>query len=148
MPEDLDQTLRFFANARFLRMLDTEGRKRLLAVAEARRFQDGQVVVREGEPGDALYIIVAGLAAVSADNLGTEKPLGELADGQFFGEMAVITSQPRSATVTARGELDVLRIPKEQVLAILQDYPKVREVVAKIGLARTEDALEKMLKDD
>jgi CRP-like cAMP-binding protein len=145
---DLEQTLRFFANARFLRMLDTEGRKRLLAAAQALRFQDGQVVVREGEPGDALYIIVAGLAAVSADNLGAEKQLGELGDGQFFGEMAVITSQPRSATVTARGPLEVLRIPRDQVLAILKDYPKVKEVVAKIGVARTEDTLEKMMKDD
>ncbi|HOX43678.1 MAG TPA: cyclic nucleotide-binding domain-containing protein [Myxococcota bacterium] len=145
---DLEQTLRFFANARFLRMLDTEGRKRLLAAAEALRFQDGQVVVREGEPGDALYIIVAGLAAISADNLVAEKQLGELGDGQFFGEMAVITSQPRSATVTARGPLEVLRIPRDQVLAILKDYPKVKEVVAKIGVARTEDTLEKMMKDD
>ncbi len=145
---DLEETLRFFANARFLRMLDTEGRRRLLAAAEARRFQDGEVVVREGEPGDALYIIVSGLAAVSADDLGSEKALNELADGQFFGEMAVITDQPRAATVTARGELQVLRIPKAEVRAILEDYPKVREVVAKIGVARTEDTLEKMLKSD
>jgi CRP-like cAMP-binding protein len=145
---DLEETLRFFANARFLRMLDTEGRKRLLAAAEARRYQDGEIVVREGEPGDALYVIVSGLAAVSADNLGAEKALNELADGQFFGEMAVITNQPRSATVTAKGELQLLRIPKDAVLSILKDYPKVREVVAKIGVARTEDTLEKMLKDD
>jgi CRP-like cAMP-binding protein len=145
---DVEEALQFFSNARFLRMLDTPGRRRLLDAAEALKFQDGQVVVREGEPGDALYIIVSGRAAVSADDLGEEKALGELGDGQFFGEMAVITNQPRSATVTARGELSALRIPRDVVLELLKDHPRVREVVAKIGLARTEDTLEKMMKDD
>lgn len=77
--------------------------------------------------------------------MGEEKAVAELTDGAFFGEMAVITNQPRSATVTARGELSCLRIPKQAVLDILNDYPKVKEVVAKIGLARTEDTMEKLM---
>ncbi|MBW2703964.1 MAG: cyclic nucleotide-binding domain-containing protein [Deltaproteobacteria bacterium] len=141
----LEDTLRFFANARFLRMLDTDGRKRLLDSAEAKNYEDGGVVVREGEPGDALYIIISGIAAISADDMGEQKAVAELTDGAFFGEMAVITTQPRSATVTAHGALACLRIPKQAVLAILDDYPKVKEVVAKIGLARTEDTMEKLM---
>lgn len=144
---DIESTLRFFSNARFLRMLDTPGRRRLLDAAEPLRYGDGQVVVTEGEPGDALYIIVSGIASVVVDDLGTEKPVAELTDGAFFGEMAVITEQPRSATVRAHGELSALRIPKQAVLDLLADYPKVREVVAKIGLARTEDTIEKMMQD-
>ncbi len=69
------------------------------------------------------------------------------AGGAIFGEMGVITNQPRSATVIARGDLKVLKIPKGAVLKILEDYPKVRELVAKIGVARTEDTMEKMLQD-
>lgn len=126
-------------------MLDTEGRKRLITAAEALTFQDGQVIVQEGDPGDALYLIVSGIASVSADDMGTLKPVAELTDGAFFGEMAVITDQPRSATVTAHGRLSVLRIPKDAVRAILEDYPKVREVVTKIGLARTEDTMDKLM---
>jgi len=144
---DIEETLRFFSNARFLRMLDSEGRRRLLASAEPKTYQDGDSIVLEGEPGDALYIIVNGIASVVADDLGQEKEVAELTDGAFFGEMAVITDQPRSASVRALGELSALRIPKQAVLDILNDYPKVREVVAKIGLARTEDTMEKMLKD-
>ncbi len=142
---NLEDTLRFFANARFLRMLDTDGRKRLLDSAEAKNYEDGAVVVREGEPGDALYIIISGIASISADDMGEQKPVAELTDGAFFGEMAVITAQPRSATVKAHGALACLRIPKQAVLAILDDYPKVKEVVAKIGLARTEDTMEKLM---
>jgi CRP-like cAMP-binding protein len=144
---DLENTLRFFANARILRMLDTEGRRRLLDAAEAITFQNESVVVREGDPGDALYIIVDGIASVQVDHLGTRKPIAELCDGAFFGEMAVITEQPRAATVIARGQLSVLKIPKRTLREVLADYPKVKEIIAKIGVARTEDTLDKMLED-
>lgn len=144
---DLEQTLRFFSSARVLRELDEAGRRRMIDASQAITFPDGSEVVREGEPGDALYIIVEGIASVTSEDLGVQKPVAELTDGTIFGEMAVITSQPRSATVTARGELKVLKIPKNTVLDILKDYPKVRELVARIGLARTEDTMEKMLKD-
>ena len=144
---DIEETLRFFSNARFLRMLDSDGRRKLLSSAEPKSYADGESVFEEGEPGDALYIIVSGIATVVADDMGNEKAVAELTDGAFFGEMAVITSQPRSASVRARGELSALRIPKQAVLDILEAYPKVKEVVAKIGLARTEDTMEKLLED-
>jgi CRP-like cAMP-binding protein len=79
--------------------------------------------------------------------MGAQKPVAELCDGAFFGEMAVITNQPRSATVVARGQLAVLKIPKQTVLEVLKDYPKVKEIIAKIGVARTEDTMDKMLED-
>ena len=142
---NLEETLRFFSNARFLRMLDTEGRKRLLDVAEAKNYKDGEQIFAEGEAGDALYIIITGVVSVSADDMGEEKSIAELTDGAFFGEMAVITNQPRSASVAARGEVSCLRIPRQAVIDILNDYPKVKEVVAKIGLARTEDTMEKLM---
>jgi CRP-like cAMP-binding protein len=144
---DLENTLRFFANARILRMLDTQGRRRLLDAAEAITFQDQSEVVKEGDPGDALYIIVDGIASVQVDDMGATKPVAELCDGAFFGEMAVITNQPRSATVVASGQLSVLKIPKQTVLEVLKDYPKVKEIIAKIGVARTEDTMDKMLED-
>ena len=144
---DLEQSLRFFANAKFLRLLDETGRRRLLEHASAMAFEDGDTVVREGDPGDALYIIVDGVASVVADDMGTPKPVAELTDGAFFGEIAVITNQPRSASVVAHGKLSVMRIPKGVVLEVLKDYPKVRELVAKVGVMRTEDTLEKMLAD-
>ena len=144
---DLEGVLRFFSNARILRLLDNPGRQRLLDAAEAVTYSDGEVVVREGDPGDALFIIVDGLASVVADDMGSPKAVAELTDGAFFGEMAVITNQPRSATVKANGKLNVFRIPKEAVLEILEDYPKAKEIVAKTGVARTEETMGKLLED-
>lgn len=142
-----EQQLKAFTNTRFLGMLDKQGQRRLLESAKALFFADGAVVVREGDPGDALYMILGGKATVTADNMGTPRVLAELSSGAFFGEIAVITNQPRSATVTARGQLSVVKIPKQVVLDVLNDYPKVKELVGKMGVLRTEDTLEKMMED-
>ena len=144
---DLAQSPDLFANTKVLRMLDDAGRRRLLARAEALTFPNGAVVVQEGDPGDALYIIEDGVATVGVDSFGQEKPVSELGSGAFFGEMAVITEQPRSATVRARGALSVLKIPKDAVVSVLKDYPRVREIIAKISIARTEQTMGKMLED-
>lgn len=142
-----ESTDRFFANTRVLGAIDAEGRRRLIDAAEKLHFEHGQEVVREGEPGDALYIIVDGRAAVLVDDLGNSKEVAELSDGALFGEMAVITAQPRSATVVARGQLNVLRIPRQVVLDVLADYPRLKEIIAKLGVARTEQTLQKMMEE-
>jgi len=138
---------RFFTNARVLSALDAEGRRRLMEAAEKLHFADGQEVVREGEPGDALYVIVDGKVSVVIDDLGNSKVVAELSDRALFGEMADITAQPRSATVLARGELEVLRIPRQVVLRVLADYPRQKEIIAKLSVARSEQTLQKILED-
>jgi len=125
--------------------LDASGRQRMLAVAVPRRFAPGDVVVSEGQPGASFFVIVKGQVRISIDDLGEQKDVSELVEGQFFGEIAVITSQPRSATVTAITELQLLEFPKAPVDALLADYPKVRELLGKVGVMRSEDTLEKML---
>ncbi|RME23631.1 MAG: cyclic nucleotide-binding domain-containing protein [Deltaproteobacteria bacterium] len=131
----------FFASARVLGALDEAGRRRLLEAGERVKFQVGDKIVREGEPGDALYVLLDGSADVFIDDMGTEKKVGELEAGALFGEMAVITNQPRSATVVAREPVEVLRIPKREVLDVLKDYPKLRELMARLGVRRTETNL-------
>jgi CRP/FNR family transcriptional regulator, cyclic AMP receptor protein len=130
---------------RLFQMLDTQGQQRVIGAIRAVYFRDGAKIVEEGAPGDALYIILSGKAEVSVDDLGEQKVLCLLIEGAMFGEMAVITNQPRSATVMARGPVAALRIQKDDILAILKDYPKVREQIARIGVARAEDTLDKLI---
>jgi CRP-like cAMP-binding protein len=144
---DIEKTLRIFTNTKFLRILDQVGRQKLMDAALQEEYKDQDVIMKEGDIGDAMYIIVDGIASVSVDNMGTPKAVAELTDGAFFGEMGVITDQPRSATVTANGPLQVLKIPKQAVVDIMNEYPKLKEIVAKIGLARTEDTFQKILED-
>lgn len=66
-----------------------------------REFQAGEVLFREGEPGDVLYVIQSGIIRITKHIGGTEKLLAILGPGDFLGELAVLNSKPRTATATA-----------------------------------------------
>ncbi len=129
---------------RLFQVLDPAGQQRVLGSLETVAYQDGARIFEEGTAGDALYIIISGKVEVSADDLGEQKVLGHLGEGCMFGEMAVITNQPRSATVTAAGPVSAYRITKDTMLAVLKDYPRLKELIARVGVSRAEDTLGKL----
>lgn len=137
-PEELVKTSKLFM------LLDAKGRERMLAGATRREVSANEVVCREGEKGDAFYVVVAGKVSVSADDFGTEKTIAQLGRGAFFGEMAVVANQPRSATVKALEPCDLLVFTREVVDSILKDYPTVRQALSAVGVKRTEELLEKL----
>ncbi len=77
---------------------------------EVRRFRSGEPVIRAGEPGDAFYVVLSGAAYIVVDHEGEEYLLDDMTAGDTFGEMALLTGEPRSATVRAAGALTVLRL--------------------------------------
>jgi CRP-like cAMP-binding protein len=79
-----------------------------------RTYQDGAHIVREGERGDEAFIIAEGRCAVYKQIDGEEKLVKELGPGEVFGEIAVFTSQPRSASVRAMGEVSVAIVTRKQ----------------------------------
>jgi len=138
------QSPRTISCLQLFQMLDPKGQQRVLSAIVVVHFPDNARIVEEGATGDALFIIVSGTAEVSVDDLGEQKVLSLLREGSMFGEMAVITKQPRSATVIAKGPVSVLRIQKDDILGILKDYPRVKEQIARLGVARAEDTLDKL----
>ena len=90
-------------------------------------------------------MVTKGRLKVTGDNLGEEKELNTLQPGQFFGEVALLSGQRRQATVTAIGPVEVVAFPKAAVDAVLKANPKARELLQKVGLYRTEDALQKLI---
>lgn len=134
--------------ARFSRLfgaLDEAGRKRLLSRASKRRCEAGEVVFKEGDRGTDFFVIVRGSVQVSGDDLGNQVTLATLAPGQFFGEVAVLSGQPRQATVTALEPSELLSFPAEAVNEALREAPGARTVLQKVGLLRTEDAMQKLM---
>jgi CRP-like cAMP-binding protein len=77
-----------------------------------------------------------------------DKEVARLGPGMFFGEMAVISRQPRSASVETTQSSQLICFQREPVVHILRDYPKVREFLGSVGLARTEENINKMLEED
>lgn len=103
--------------------------------ARERWFSDGEVLCREGEDGDELFIIAAGQVRVTKSGHGSEQVLATRQAGDFVGEIAIIDSTPRFATVTASGEARALVIGSEMFKAILRDRPEVSLAVLR-GLSR------------
>ena len=95
-------------------LLPPAEQERLGAAAQERCYGAGQDVFREGDPGDGLYLVKAGLVQIIAP-VGQEERhvICRLGPGEMFGEMAILDNQPRSATACA--EVDTARcfIPRE-----------------------------------
>jgi signal transduction histidine kinase len=91
---------------------------------EVRHYTTGQVVFRQGDSGDGLYLIQKGTVEISVRvNEGSKHTLSELAAGDFFGEMAVVDNEPRSATATASTDSELCFIHSDKLLEMLQRVP-------------------------
>lgn len=86
-------------------------------------YQDGEVIVRQGDVGDAMYVIQSGNAEVVEEAGGKTVPLAMLGANDFFGEMALFEHEVRSATVRARGPVRVLTVDKKTLLRRIHQDP-------------------------
>ncbi len=117
---------------------------RLLDNASKVMFEKDQVVVREGDPGEALYLIRRGQVRVFTTREGEEIPLAILGPGACFGEVALLSGRPRTATVVATEPCSMLCFPKALIDEILTAYPKVRKLLETVVLGRAKDTIEKI----
>ena len=88
-------------------------------------YRDGETIVRQGEIGDRMYIIQEGRVRVTRSSGDRETQLAELRAGDFFGEMAIIDKEVRSATVSAIGEVRLLSIDKKNFLRRIHEDPSL-----------------------
>ena len=105
--------------------LSPEDLEQVAEIAYEQWFPDGSMLCRAGEDGNAMYIIVGGQVRVQKEEDGNEKILATRGEGDFVGEMAIIESAPRMATLIAQGELRVLVIDGDAFTAILRDRSTV-----------------------
>ncbi len=103
----------------------------LATVVEERRIEPGKDVFREGDPGDAVYLIVKGLVRVftGGDGERPERVLSELGPGACIGEMAVLDAAPRSATVRAIERTRTLRVPGEGFKRVMSERPEMSQAI-------------------
>jgi CRP-like cAMP-binding protein len=134
-------TSTFVDSSPLFRSLDAEAREDLLKVAEHLVYQPGEVVVRQGEPGDDMFLVREGSAAVSVDAPadGGEREVAYLDRGAIFGEFVAMGAPVRLATVRARTALDVIRFPGPVVAALAGRFPKVGRLLEALRSARQRD---------
>ena len=90
-----------------------------------RVYNDGEVIIRQGEAGDCMYEIQGGKVEVIQEKSGKEICLAMLSKGDFFGEMAIFEHEVRSATVRALGEVRALTIDKRTFLRRITEDPSL-----------------------
>lgn len=97
-------------------------------------------IVREGERGDRFFVIARGKVEVVVTAGATEKRLGVLADGDFFGELALLSDAPRVATVRTLQASSFLTLAKRDFQELLDAYPELRTAVEQASLTRSAGA--------
>ncbi len=107
------------------------GRDAFLALTEGmilHRYTPGEAVLREGDTGDGMFVVASGRFAVSKrDAAGEAVVLAHLGEGEFFGEMALLSGAPRAATVTAEGPGEVLELPAALLQEVAGRHPHLAD---------------------
>ena len=120
--------------------LSEEQRRDIAAASTIRLFGDGEAIVRQGAPGQSMFVVCAGAAAVVLEPERHE--VAVIAKGGYFGEMSLLTGDARSATVFARGDTSVLELDAEVFRALGAADPHAVEQIGLAAVARRAELIQ------
>ena len=126
-------------SAPFLRSLST-----VVNTARAVKLDRGAVIFRKGDPGDTMYIIIDGQVQIYQEEGESRFTQAQLGRGNFFGEMAIVSSQPRSANAVAAAPSVLLPVDKDVFLERVRSDPAVALHTIQILIIRLRRALQKL----
>ena len=148
---DLLQEVEVLRRVPMFSRLDPPKLKLLAFTSQYLILEDREELFHRGEPADAAYVIVSGLAEVLSETKKGAIPIALMHKNQLFGEMGIIDNAPRSATIRAKGKLTLLRIADDMFLQLITENPQValavmRELSAKLAnnLQRFNELEEKL----
>jgi small-conductance mechanosensitive channel len=118
----------YLGNSGLFAMLSSEKCATLVEQAQVSVYGLDEIVVRQGESGSSLFIVLNGVLEVSIDGVS----VGSICKGSFFGEMSLLTGEPRSATVRATSEVWLAEVTKETMEPILRANPAALEIISTI----------------
>jgi small-conductance mechanosensitive channel/CRP-like cAMP-binding protein len=148
MHADHDRRLEALKVGAFFDHLSEDERSHLAESLHYTPYARGEVMTRQGSEGHWLYLIVKGEASVRVESEGLEREVARLGAGTFFGEMSLMTGEPRTATVIALTDVECYRLEKDAFQSILSTRPDLADDVADVlahrraGLAAAKDHLD------
>jgi NTE family protein len=116
--------------------LDDAARALVADEAEPVFCAGGEYLMRRGEDADAMYLVTGGRLQVIAERDGEEQRIGEIGRGEVVGEMALITREPRTASVQAVRDTQLLRIPAEAFARLVSEHPEALRRVSSMIVSR------------
>jgi small-conductance mechanosensitive channel len=133
----------------WLRGMSDDELRLLVPTVELRQFGAGEMLMRAGEQGESLFIVRSGMAEAfghTAD--GKTRHLANYSRGDFTGEMALMTGEPRTASVRAITDLEVIEMDREGFTRLFKEHPEAAAGIGDIIAARNQDRLEKLADAD
>jgi len=136
-----DEAVAYLKKTELLSGLDDGALERIAATLRKVLYPARSVIVKEGEPGDALYLITRGLVEVKKreSSIGVDLTVAKMSDGACFGEMSLLNGKPRSATVIAAEATEVYVLAKEEFESLLATNPSISFSLNRILAARIEE---------
>jgi CRP/FNR family transcriptional regulator, cyclic AMP receptor protein len=115
------------------------------------RLSRGATVFRQGDPGGSMYVIRAGKVRVLKEAQGRQRVVTTLGPGDFFGEIAVVTGRPRTATIEVLEDVELLRVPADKLQEMVSGTGEVAIRLIRHLAERLESAnrfIDLLLEDD
>ena len=139
----MKQKQKLLASTDIFGHLDDHQLEMLADLASCQSFAPGESVVRQGEPGDSLYLVVSGELEVFQANANSPTRLpgrhvADLETSDAFGEMALCTGEARTASVICKSECVLIEIERKHLLPLLEDQPQILEIMGSIMAARQQ----------
>jgi cAMP-dependent protein kinase regulator len=134
-------------SALFEALNDVE-REAVVREMELETHDEGSVIINEGDPGTSMFLIASGEVKVYTRGTGASKGsvyLARLGEGDFFGEVSVLTGKPRTATITASQRSELLRLDKSKLDGVLSKHPGIRKVLDAFYKKRANHTVEAMI---
>ena len=100
------------------------------------RYGKGEKIITQGDPGGSMYVLSSGIAHVTVERDGRTSGLSELVSGECFGEISLLTGSPRTASVTAKTDCDIIEIDKSAMRDLLKQYPRLADHLSETLSAR------------
>ena len=131
-----ERRLRALEGVDFLDALSDEQLDELASSCRERPYAPGETIIAQGEDGDELFIVQRGEVEVLLDADGESVEVARLGPGSFFGEMSLMTGQPRMATVRTQRETQVLVVSKAAFAKVLDASPELAERISDVLASR------------
>ncbi|MGB7201604.1 MAG: mechanosensitive ion channel family protein [Pyrinomonadaceae bacterium] len=139
LPEEIfNTTAERLNNVSIFAPLSDEEIERLANASKSRIYAPGEPIVHRGQEGNSMYVIIKGAVKVQIPENDYQKTISTLRENDFFGEMSLLTGEPRTASVIALKECEVLRIDKEGLKPIFEGNPTLVNAVSELVEERRE----------
>ena len=142
----LEEDVELLRNIPLFAKIESSKLKLLAFTSQRLTFNPGDSLFKQGDDGDALYVIMEGDADVLVDTPGGQITVATMGKNDFVGDIAVLCDVPRTATVTATSKLTTMRITKDLFFQLVCQFPQIAIEIMRV-LAHRLDVTTRQLQD-